>query len=343
MSKKLRSRDLFKQEQELFWEFEDRPDFLQRYQNLEDDWKERYLGFCLGERTLPVMYRPFFKAVFSPELHPERLSRLISSLLGKELRVVCAMPENKMVLAKDSMVLLNVLAEQEDGSLVDAELQRVPYTFPAERMSCYSADLMVRQYDFTRKTQGNHFKYGDVKKVYSILFFEKSERAFHAKGTPFVHRGKTVFDTGLKLELLQEYCLVSLDAFRKAGPIGHSESMGWLALLTVESMEEALSYAEEYPWLAEIYGELTEYMKDPEGTLEMFLEAMRNWARNDMQYQLEAQQLRIKRLESQLEERQSRLEASIRESDVLRRDLVRLRTGMVQRSVEKYILAKDMR
>lgn len=33
-----------------------------------------------------------------------------------------------------------------DGSIANIEIQKVPYDFPAERISCYSADLVLRQY-----------------------------------------------------------------------------------------------------------------------------------------------------------------------------------------------------
>lgn len=31
----------------------------------------------------------------------------------------------------------------------------------------------------------------------------------------YLHKGHTTFDTGLKLELLQEYCVPALDVFRE--------------------------------------------------------------------------------------------------------------------------------
>jgi len=45
--------------------------------------------------------------------------------------------------------------------------------------------------------------------------FEQSTKEFHEIEEEYIHRGKTTFNTGLKLELLQEYCLVALDVFKK--------------------------------------------------------------------------------------------------------------------------------
>ena len=66
----------------------------------------------------------------------------------------------------------------EDGSLVNIEIQKQGYAFPAERISCYSADLLLRQYARLRGT-GKHFTYRDIKKVYVIVLIEESPAVFH--------------------------------------------------------------------------------------------------------------------------------------------------------------------
>ena len=82
----------------------------------------------------------------------------------------------------DSLLIMDVLVELEDGSLTNVEIQKVPYAFPAERMSCYSADLVMRQYARVRGERGEYFSYRDMKKVYTIIIFEQSERIFDTRG-----------------------------------------------------------------------------------------------------------------------------------------------------------------
>ena len=43
------------------------------------------------------------------------------------------------------------------------------------------------------------------------------KRIFHPDLHPdrYLHYGRTAFDTGLDLELLQEFCLIALDVFRE--------------------------------------------------------------------------------------------------------------------------------
>ena len=43
-------------------------------------------------------------------------------------------------------------------------------------MSCYSSDLVMRQYARARGERGKQFTYRDMKKVYTIIIFEKRLR-----------------------------------------------------------------------------------------------------------------------------------------------------------------------
>lgn len=54
----------------------------------------------------------------------------------------------------------------------------------------------------------------------------------------------------MELDLLQEYCLIALDVFRKT-PYSkdRSEQTAWLSLLATEDVEEAGKLIQEYPWL----------------------------------------------------------------------------------------------
>ena len=138
---------------------------LHRYQGLNEEWKQRFMDFCLGRKTLPLTYDPFFKKLFHPDVHPGRLSRLLSSLLGRKVRVKRILPVEDLVLTQDVLLIMDILVELADGSLANVEVQKVPYLFPAERMSCYSADLLLRQYSRVKGERGNLFKYNDVRKL----------------------------------------------------------------------------------------------------------------------------------------------------------------------------------
>ena len=116
------------------------------YQNLDVQWQQRFLDFCQGRKSLPLTYDPFFKYIFHPDVHPDRLSRLVSSILGINVRVLHVLPNEDSMMDGASLLIMDLLAEMEDGSLVNIEVQKQGYAFPAQRISCYSSDLVMRQY-----------------------------------------------------------------------------------------------------------------------------------------------------------------------------------------------------
>ena len=186
------------------------------YRKLNERWKELFLDFCQGKKSLPLTYDPFFKYLFDPEIHGKRLSRFVSSLLGFEVKILQALPSEDRLIDGESYLIMDLLARLTDGSLVNIEVQKQGYAFPAERISCYSADLLMRQYMRVRgDAERKSFSYKDIKKVYVIVLFEKSTSFFHQFPGIYLHHGKTVFDSGLNMELLQEYYLIALDVFQK--------------------------------------------------------------------------------------------------------------------------------
>ena len=135
------------------------------YQGMPGKWQERFLNFCTGKGGLPITYDPFFKKIFDPEIHPERLSRLLSLVLGKELKVHRALPnEGTRILDEGSLVIMDIVVEMGDGSIADVEIQKIPYLFPGERAACYSADLLMRQYLRVKGERGKKFSYRDIKR-----------------------------------------------------------------------------------------------------------------------------------------------------------------------------------
>lgn len=273
-----------------------------RYSQMDQEWKRRFMDFCCGKKTLPLTYDPFFKKIFHPDIHPDRLSRLISSLLGVVVKVKGILPTEDSMLDGESLLILDVLVELEDGTLTNIEVQKCPYAFPAERMSCYSSDLVMRQYTRTKGEKGKYFTYHDMKKVYTIILFEKSTDAFHLDPPCYIHYGKTVFNTGLELGLLREYCLIALDEFRKYPyPKDRSEQTAWLSLLATEDIKEADKLIEEYPWLEEIYQETADLRKRPEEVLGMYSEALRILDRNTVRYMIEEQKKEIEQNKKELE------------------------------------------
>lgn len=143
-----------------------------------------------------------------------------------------------------------------------------------------------------------------MKKVYTIVLFETSISAFHMEPPGYIHYGKTTFDTGLKIELLQEYCLIALDEFRKYPyPKDRSEQTAWLSLLTTEDIKEA------------------------EELLDMYSEALRILDRNTVRYMIEEQQKELEQKKEEInqqkaiiKDQQKEIEELKSQSEQLKRD-----------------------
>jgi hypothetical protein len=105
----------------------------------------------------------------------------------------------------------------DDGSIANVEIHKNPYTFAGERVSCYSSDLLLRQYSKLRSQKGKNFRYSDLKQVYTIVIYETTTAEFHRHKPSYIHHGEMIFDTGLKLNMLQHSYLIALDTFRECG------------------------------------------------------------------------------------------------------------------------------
>ncbi len=79
------SSELYKLEAEMMDYFREHPSAMYVYQRMHKIWQQRLMGIFNGTRTMPLTYDAFFKKIFHPDVHPERLSRLLSSLLGQEV------------------------------------------------------------------------------------------------------------------------------------------------------------------------------------------------------------------------------------------------------------------
>ena len=72
--------------------------------------------------------------------------------------------------------------------------------------------MLLRQYKRVRRELGKKFHYRDIKKVYTIVLFEKSNSVFKSFSKDiYIHRFQQQSDSGIELNLLQEYTFICLD------------------------------------------------------------------------------------------------------------------------------------
>ena len=94
-----------------------------------------------------MLYDCYFKEILNPEYTPERLSALLSIIIRKKVTVKYQLPNDNTRIGDElSLVITDIVVELEDGTLANIEVQKLGYAFTGERASCYSADLLLRQY-----------------------------------------------------------------------------------------------------------------------------------------------------------------------------------------------------
>ena len=218
------------------------PRLYKTYQGIKSKgWRTRILDFFAGNQSLPLTYDPFFKFIFNPDRHADRLEKFISSILGMRVKIKRILPVEDSLIDGETYLIMDLLVELEDGSLANIEIQKNGYAFTEERLSCYAADLLMRQYTRIRGERGADFTYHDVKKVYVIVLYEKSTAEFHRHGDTYFHHGKISYDSDLNLEMLDEYFLIALDVFAKIpyAEDNKGDLHAWLSLLTTENLADA--------------------------------------------------------------------------------------------------------
>ena len=261
------------------------PEAYGQFLDLPPRLREELLDFYTGQRGVKITYDPFFKFVFNPELHPERLERMLSEIMREKVKIRQVLsPESIRFHEGMSLVVMDILVELASGALCDVEIQKAPYAFPGQRAACYSSELVVRQYSRARHkaaAQNLPFSYRQLSKVYTIVILEKSSGEFSRYSDHYVHRASQVFDTGLSLNLLQEYIFISLDIFHNIVHEIKEEMDAWLMFLSSDDPVDIARIIMAFPEFSEYYRELAGFQEKPEELISMFSRVLAEMDRDE--------------------------------------------------------------
>ena len=149
----------------------------------------------------------------------------------------------------------------------------------------------------------------------------------------YFHVGKTKFNTGIKIELLQDFVLVSLDTFKKYRysdiKEGHTDitdydydssqyndelvsekmkrdRLKFLSLFVAETPQEIDRLVEIFPDLESVRRDINEYLERPGEVLSMFSEALRILDRNTAELMVDRMKDEIVDLKEQNDELEER-------------------------------------
>lgn len=268
--------------------------------------QDNFLDICTGAKGMRILSDSFFKEVMNPEYSGTRLESLLSELLHKKVKIVQILPNDSTRIADEvALLITDIVVELEDGCLANVEIQKIPFNFPAGRCACYSSDLMLRQYKRVReRMSSSSFSYRNIKNVYLIVIYEKSPIELLQMPEQYIHHAKQVFDTGLALDMLQEYVLISLDNFQKRMQNKSIETLteAWLTFLGNDDPVRIMELISTYPEFEAMYQTLYSVCLNTERVMAMFSEELHELDRNTIKYMIEEQQEELDALMKQLEE-----------------------------------------
>ena len=282
-----------------------------KLKNLFYEWTEEnqneFLDFCTGVKGIKIMYDFMIKEILNPENTPERVNELLTLLLGQRVRIVDVLPNDGTRLADESTLLItDMVVQLEDGSIANLEIQKIGYYFPGERSACYSADLLLRQYKRARGIKGKRFSYRDIKQVYTIVLFEKSPAEFQKFSNNYIHRFMQKSDTGVNINLLQEYLFIPLDIFKK-NQQNENRSVkienrleAWLAFFCMDDPETIIEIIERYPDFKEMYEQAYDVCRNIEEVMQMFSKELLELDRNTVKLMIDDMQKQIEEKDEQI-------------------------------------------
>ena len=148
-------------------------------------------------------------------------------------------------------------------------------SFPGSVAHVIQLILLLRQYKRVRRELGKKFHYRDIKKVYTIVLFEKSNSVFKSFSKDiYIHRFQQQSDSGIELNLLQEYTFICLDIFDN---IIHNEGRKidgrleeWLVFLSQDDPDMIIKLLNQNADFQEIYEEVYTICLNMERMMEMF-------------------------------------------------------------------------
>ncbi len=250
--------------------------------------QEKLVAFIQGAQGLKIMYDTFFKYVMNPDVHPSRLEHFLSAVLEQAVKIRMVLPlEGVRMADAGSFVIMDIVVELSDGTIVNVEIQKIGYLFPGERASCYSADFIMRQYNRVRDERGDRFSFRDLKPVILIVLMESSSDPFKSVFPAYIHREQTTYDSGALVNSLSKTIYISLDTFHVVVHNISTELEAWLTFLSTDRPADIIRLVSAFPEFLDCYRDLMEFRRHPRELINMYSEALAILDRNTEIYMCE--------------------------------------------------------
>ena len=304
-----------------------------------EDEQNSFLDYCTGERGLKICYDPFFKEIFNVEYDKSRLNDLLSSIMGEKVDIISVLPnEGARISSESNLLITDILVRLENGFLINVEIQKIGYTFPGARASCYSADLLLREYKRMRDKDGKKFNYKDIMPVYTIVIFEESPAELRAAKDYYIHKSNVNFDSGVKVNLLQNFIFLSLDNFKdilqnrieavcngsenkvlSGDKLLHSRLEEWLMFLSVDEPELIEVLLRYRPYFKDLYQDIYEMCLNTERLMSMYSEILSELDRNTVVYMIDELKAEIDKKDAEIDKKDAKIDSQNAEIERLKK------------------------
>ena len=294
--------------EELCKKIQTTPELKFLFDSWDESQQEEFLQFCTGMQGVKILYDSFFKEILNPDTAPSRLEELLSLILQRHIRILHVLPNDSSRIAEENaLLIMDIVVQLEDGSIANIEVQKIGYSFPGQRSACYSADLLLRQYKRAKNERKKKFSYRDIKSVYTIVFIEKSSGEMKRHKQDYVHHFCQKSDTGLHMELLQEFVFIPLDIYRETR---HNKGIkndldAWLTFLSEDNPEIIVQLIKQYPKFISMYREIYELCRNVEKVMGLFSKELQILDKNTVQYMIDQMQDTIDEQQSTIQEQQN--------------------------------------
>lgn len=153
--------------------------------------------------------------------------------------------------------------------------------------------------------------YGSIKGVYTIVLFEKSPVQFHKYPDVYTHYFCQKSNTGLEMNLLQNYVFIPLDIFSQTVHNNGIRNLleAWLVFLSTDSPELMISLITEYPKFKVMYEHLNYICQNVERMIEMYSAELKILDRNTVQYMVDQMQEATNSLSAEVSMKQEALQS----------------------------------
>ena len=297
------------------------PESYAIFSSFRPEHQNTILSFMQGQCSLDITLDKFFLYVLNPDTHRDRLESLLSSFLGQPVTIKAILPREGVQLAeKGSLVIMDIIVELCDGSTVDVEMQKVGYHFPGQRSDCYTADMIMRQYNRVRSEKSEKFSYKDLKPVHLFILMEKSPREFHEFSDQYIHERQISYSSGLQLPSLSHITYISLDTFNSMGQNIVTELDAWLTFFSCTDGEHIVRLVQEYPKFLEYYKDIAVFRTKPKELIYMFSEALEILDRNTANYMIDELAQEVKSVKEELDSAKSELDSAKSELDSAKKE-----------------------